>query len=87
MVVVARRQTAAFIQEIESSGFLSKAATPKIPSCLAARNLFFIHHQPLRSWLISNVAPRREARVNQGRAAGWLVIPNRALIISMSRWI
>jgi hypothetical protein len=40
MVVAARRQTAAFIQEIESSGFLPKAATPKVPSCLPAQNLF-----------------------------------------------
>jgi hypothetical protein len=39
MVVAARRQTAAFIQEIESSGFLPKAARQNsiVP---AAQNLF-----------------------------------------------
>jgi hypothetical protein len=39
MVVAARRQTAAFIREIESSAFRRKLLA-KIPSCLAAQNLF-----------------------------------------------
>jgi hypothetical protein len=52
MVVAARRQTAVFIQEIESSGFLPKAARQNsIVPC--GTKFIFVHHQPLRSWLIS----------------------------------
>jgi hypothetical protein len=39
MVVAARRQTAAFIQEIESSGFLPKAATSKFHRAFGLRTL------------------------------------------------
>jgi hypothetical protein len=41
MVVAARRQTAAFIQEIESSGFLPKAATPKFHRALRHKIYFY----------------------------------------------
>jgi hypothetical protein len=41
MVVAARRQTAAFIQEIESSGFLPKAAAPKFRRALRHKIYFY----------------------------------------------